>query len=294
MGLAGTPTADLSIVRSRGSLRSILAPLRECGQPVVLVPTMGALHQGHLSLVDLARSEGGQVVVSIFVNPKQFAPTEDFGSYPRTEEADLDALRAVGAHVAYLPQMEDLYPEGFDTVVSVPGLSAPLDGASRGPGYFAGIATVVTKLLMQVRPDAAIFGEKDYQQLLVIRRVVTDLEIGTKIIGAPIVREPDGLAMSSRNRYLTADERQVAGCLNAIMAETIGHLRDGVVVAEALTSGRAALEREGLAPIHYYEVRLDPALTEPDQDAPLPAGAPARLFSAVMLGRTRLIDNMPV
>lgn len=286
--------AHLPIARHAKSLAAILQEFRNKNERIAFVPTMGALHDGHLSLIEIAKRHAERVVVSIFVNPKQFGPNEDFSTYPRTELRDLTAVAETAADVVYIPVADDMYPEGYQTTISVPDVAAPLDGASRGEGYFAGIATVVCKLFNQVRPDAAVFGEKDYQQLLVIRRMVRDLDMGIDVIGAPIIREKDGLAMSSRNQYLTEEERNIAGWLSATMRDTNQRLRSGEAPADALAKGVKSLEMAGLAPIHYFELRRDPTLEEVTGPIAPEDFGNVRLFAAVMLGRTRLIDNMAV
>jgi pantoate--beta-alanine ligase len=249
---------------------------------------MGALHEGHLALVATARRECGRVIASIFVNPKQFGPSEDFAAYPRDEAADLGLLRAAGVDLAFLPAVAEMYPPGFATSVAVGGLGEGLCGRRR-PGHFAGVATVVTKLLLQSLPDAAYFGEKDYQQLLIIRRLARDLDIPVRIAAVPTVRAADGLALSSRNAYLTTEERRSAPLLARVLREIAGVLAgEPDAVERELARGRAALERAGLA-VEYLELRDAESL------APLAAAtAPARIFAAVRLGRTRLIDNMPL
>ena len=196
-------------------MRARVKAWRDAGEKVALIPTMGALHDGHLSLIQVGRDFARRTVASIFVNPRQFAPHEDFDAYPRTEQDDLDRLSAAGCDLAFLPTPEEMYPAGFQTSVSVSEVTQGLCGASR-PVFFGGITTVVTKLLNQCQPDVAVFGEKDYQQLVVIRRLVKDLDLPVEIIGAPIRREADGLAMSSRNRYLSEEERAIAGQLNKV------------------------------------------------------------------------------
>lgn len=289
-------TSTSPIARNREMLAAILRPCRARNERIGFVPTMGALHEGHLSLIDVARRHADRVVVSLFVNPRQFAPHEDFDAYPRTEESDVAALNAKGVEAIYIPDRSGMYPEGYQTTVMVPELAAPLDGASRGTGYFAGIATVVAKLLNQVRPDVAVFGEKDYQQLLVIRQMVRDLDMDIDVVGAPILRETDGLAMSSRNQYLTGDEREIAGWLSNIMRETTARLRQGLSPDDALQRGVEGLAAGGLYPIDYFELRRDPDLELITGKSPIPAEewTRIRLFAAVMLGRTRLIDNMAV
>ncbi len=250
---------------------------------------MGALHDGHLSLVDVAKTHAQRTVVSIFVNPKQFAPSEDFSTYPRDETKDLDKLAARGADLAFVPGPEEMYPPNFSTSVAVSDLTEMLDGASR-PHFFGGVATVVAKLLIQAQCDCAVFGEKDYQQLLVVRRMARDLDIPTEIIGAPIVREPDGLAMSSRNAYLDENERQIAGQLNVVLRSTAAAIKEGAEIEAAQEAGRRHLQNAGLNNIDYFELRDARTLEELNGTL----DRPARLFVAVMLGKTRLIDNVAV
>ena len=287
---AAAVDSQIGVVRSVKALRARVDSWRSAGESVGLVPTMGALHDGHLSLIRRSNSLVGKTVASIFVNPAQFAPHEDFSSYPRREALDLDLLQKAGCHLAYIPTPEEMYPEGFQTSIAVTSLTQGLCGASR-PHFFGGVATVVAKLLNQARPDIAVFGEKDYQQLLVIRRMVKDLNLQVDIIGAPILREADGLAMSSRNAYLGADERAVAGKLNKILKDLAATLEAGGDIDAALRAGRERLAGAGFSTIDYLEVRSADAL------APMATGAvdrPARIFAAVILGKTRLIDNWPV
>jgi pantoate--beta-alanine ligase len=278
------------VARTVEALRDQVAGWRAAGERVAMVPTMGSLHDGHLSLIRLARTRARRVVASVFVNPTQFAPGEDFEAYPRDEARDAALLAGEGCDLLYAPGVAEMYPRGFSTTVSVAGVSAPLDGRAR-PHHFAGVATVVAKLLSQCGPDVAVFGEKDYQQLTVIRRMAADLDLPVEILGAPTARHADGLAMSSRNAYLTADERPVAGRLNGVLAQAAAALREGQPVAAVEAAGRAALEGLGFAAIDYFEVRLADDLAQP---GPGPLGAPARVFVAARLGRTRLIDNMAV
>lgn len=254
-----------------------------------LAPTMGALHQGHMALVRAARSECRRVVASIFVNPKQFAPSEDLDSYPRREAADLEMLSAAGVDLVFIPAVDEIYPAQFATVVRVSGLTDALCGAHR-PGHFDGVATVVTKLLIQSLPDAAYFGEKDYQQLIVVRRLASDLDIPARIVGVPTVREPDGLALSSRNAYLSPEERRIAPNIARVLRSIAGALvQQPAAVAFELARGHDELQNAGLA-IEYLEIC--------DAETLLPATdevtAPSRVFVAARLGRTRLIDNMPI
>jgi pantoate--beta-alanine ligase len=250
----------------------------------VMVPTMGALHDGHLSLVRRARELGSRVVVSIFVNPTQFAPHEDFAAYPRDLNADLAKLEGL-ADIVFAPSAGEMYPDGFATTITVGGPSAGLESDVR-PHFFAGVATVVAKLLLAVRPDAAVFGEKDYQQLLVVKRLAKDLGLVTEIVGAPTLREADGLAMSSRNAYLAPAERAVAGRLNAILKEVT--LRAGEPRA-AEAWGVAALKQAGFDSVDYVAVRDAESLAVAET-----LERPARVLAAARIGRTRLIDNMPV
>jgi pantoate--beta-alanine ligase len=282
-----TPPA---IVRTVCDLRAAVSAWREANQRVALVPTMGALHEGHLSLVRLARQRAEKVVVSLFVNPTQFAPNEDFDAYPRDEARDAALLAAEGCDLLYAPTVEVMYAPGHSTTVTVAGVSAPMDGAAR-PHHFAGVATVVTKLLVQCGPDVAIFGEKDFQQLQVIRRLAIDLDLPVEIVGAPILRDADGLALSSRNAYLTAEQRPVAGRLNVILAEACAALRAGEPVQSVEARGLAELVALGFDPVDYLEAREPQTL---DRLGPGPVDGPARMFVAARLGKTRLIDNMAV
>ena len=279
----------MQVDRTIADLRGHVASWRQSGERIGLVPTMGALHDGHLALVRAARAGCDRVVVSIFVNPRQFAPSEDLGSYPRREAADLDMLRAARVDLAFVPGAQDIYPPDFSTTIQVGGLTEGLCGAHRA-GHFDGVATVVAKLLIQSLPDAAYFGEKDYQQLMVVRRLARDLDIPARIEGVPTFRESDGLAMSSRNAYLTPEERRTAPTL----ARTLGSVaaavaRDPSAVAHALARGRRELESVGFT-VEYLEIR------EAESLAPVTAKvtAPSRVFAAALLGRTRLIDNMPI
>lgn len=249
---------------------------------------MGALHEGHISLVRLARAQADAVVVSIFVNPAQFGPNEDFSRYPRSEEADIALLREAGADAVYLPDAAEMYPPGAITRVTVPGISAELCGAVR-PGHFDGVATIVTKLFMQCAPDVAVFGEKDYQQLHVIRRFTADLDIPVRIVGAPIIREADGLALSSRNRYLAGSARAMAPALYTILTVAADKIRRGQEVEAILAEAGRAILAAGFAKVDYVELR------DTEHLRPLATlSAPARLLAAAHLGTTRLIDNLEV
>lgn len=284
----------MHIARNGTELSKILNSKIFRDQRKALVPTMGALHDGHLSLVRIARTHAERVLASLFVNPKQFGPNEDLARYPRTEDEDLAKFEAAGVDLVYMPTPEDMYPEGYATSIDVGPIAKPLDGSSR-PVFFSGIATVVAKLLIRTKPDVAVFGEKDYQQLLVIRRLVADLDLGVEIIGAPIIREDDGLAMSSRNRYLSPPERRIAGELNHIMRKVCERIEGDVPVAAALIQGMQELDQAGLRPVDYFELRSSRDLAVmPERVLRRGEMEEARLFAAVMLGGTRLIDNMPV
>jgi pantoate--beta-alanine ligase len=273
------------VASTRDELADVLGP--RSGAPIVLVPTMGALHDGHLSLVRLARRRADRVVVSIFVNPTQFAPNEDFRSYPRTFAADLKALAAQGVDLVWAPSAEAMYPEGFTTRIVPAGPAvAGLEDAFR-PHFFAGVATVVAKLLIQCAPDIAIFGEKDFQQLKVITQLARDLNLDSRIVGAPIVREPDGLARSSRNVYLTPEERNIAPTLYRVLNACAAQIATGRRLGAVLDQGRAAIASAGFA-LDYLEARHAETL------APIssPKDGPIRLLVAARIGRTRLIDNV--
>ncbi|HEX7822966.1 MAG TPA: pantoate--beta-alanine ligase [Sphingobium sp.] len=285
----------MQIIRDLSTLYDALDAIRAAGERVALVATMGALHDGHMSLVRAGRARADRVVVSIFVNPTQFGPHEDFDAYPRTEEADVALLKAGGVDILWAPGVGEMYPAGFATGVSVSGIGEVLDGAAR-PGHFDGVATVVSKLLGQVRPDVALFGEKDYQQLTVIRRLVTDLDLRAEIVGVPIARAEDGLALSSRNAYLTAQERTAALALPRALDEAARAIRAAVPVATALATAKAAIAAAGCGQIDYVilcdATTLQP-LTSLDR-----AG---RLLAAARIGlnrgndfTTRLIDNIAV
>lgn len=276
-----------AVVRTVADLRALVAGWRAAGERVGLVPTMGALHAGHLSLVEIAQRHAGRVVVSIFVNPTQFAPTEDFSKYPRTFEADLENLSKVRADAVYAPDVQVMYPPGAATTVTVQGpAAAGLEDVAR-PTHFAGVATIVAKLFTQAGPDVAVFGEKDFQQLAVIRRMATDLDLPVEVIGGPTIREADGLAMSSRNVYLSAEERAKAPALHRIMQEAATAFRGGGGVGEALDTARAAIAAEGFV-LDYLELRAA------DDLGPPRPGVPWRLLAAARLGATRLIDNIAV
>jgi pantoate--beta-alanine ligase len=284
------PGEELPIVRTVAALRAQIAAWRADGARIGLVPTMGALHEGHLSLIRAARGEADRVVASLFVNPTQFAPGEDLAAYPRDESGDAAALAGAGCDLLYAPSADEIYPPGFSTRISVAGVSEPLEGASR-PQHFGGVATVVAKLLIQCAPDVAVFGEKDYQQLLVIRRLVRDLDLPVRIVGAPTVRAPDGLALSSRNAYLSAAERHIAGQLNGVLRAAAEAAARGERVDAIEATARAALADAGFNAVDYVEVRDADDLS---LQGPGPIDRPARVLAAVRLGKTRLIDNWPV
>jgi pantoate--beta-alanine ligase len=278
----------LQIVRTVADLRAAVSQYRRAGASIGLVPTMGALHDGHLTLVRSAKLDNARVIATIFVNPKQFGPTEDLSRYPRDEAADVAMLREVGADLLFAPDLGEMYPEGFSTSVSVGGISQHLEGVSR-PQFFNGVATVVSKLLLQAVPDRAYFGEKDFQQLQVVRRMVRDLNIPVAIVAVPTIREADGLAMSSRNRYLSPAQRKMAGALPQIMHDTVTELRSGQVAAPIIANAKGRLHKAGFDRVDYLEL-CDEATLQP---IPI-ARAPSRLFVAAYMGATRLIDNWPV
>lgn len=277
------------IVTSIAELRAALAGWRKAGARIGLVPTMGALHDGHLSLVRGIQSHCDRTVASIFVNPAQFAPHEDFDRYPRDLSGDAAKLATVGLDLIFAPERDEMYPDGFATALTVGGPAlAGLEDAFR-PHFFGGVATVVAKLLIAALPDAAVFGEKDYQQLAVIRRMTLDLGLPIEILGAPIVREADGLAMSSRNAYLKPEERVVAGRLNLVLKDAIARLKHGDPVGEVEAFTATDLREAGFDAVDYVAVR-DAATLE---RIAAPA-RPARILAAAKIGATRLIDNMAV
>ena len=280
----------MQIVRESIALRNLVGEWRGAGQRVAVVPTMGALHAGHMALVDAARAEADRVIATIFVNPLQFGPGEDLDRYPRQEEADLVLLEQHGCHAVWLPSASDIYPDGFATTVTVSGVSERWDGEAR-PGHFAGVATVVAKLLIAVRPDLALFGEKDFQQLAVIRRMVIDLGLPVDIAGVPTVRDADGLALSSRNAYLTADERQAALALPEALNEARAAIESGehILVSTLLAVARAKLAKAGFATVDYLAL-VDAATLEPLDHA----HGEMRLIAAATIGKTRLIDYIRV
>ena len=281
--------AKTPVIRTVSSLRRAIGRFSKAGDSIALVPTMGALHAGHLALVRQARRRARRVVVSIFVNPAQFAPSEDFGSYPRTFATDLAALKALKVDLVWAPTMRQMYPEGFATRIEPEGpAKAGLEDAFR-PHFFGGVATVVAKLLLQVAPDFAMFGEKDFQQLKVVTMMAGNLDIPVKIVGVPTVREKDGLALSSRNAYLSTSERAAAPSLHRMLKDCASRIKAGQPVGAAIADGRAQIERAGFV-VDYLEAcdarTLAPILTLKD--------GPVRLLAAAKLGRTRLIDNIKV
>lgn len=275
------------IARTIADLRQTVATWRRAGERVALVPTMGALHAGHMSLVDLGRASAGRVVTSIFVNPTQFAPNEDFSKYPRTFDADVERLGKAGCDLVFAPSPDVMYGHGFATTISLEGPArAGLEDAFR-PTHFAGVATVVAKLLIQCGPDIAIFGEKDFQQLAVIARMARDLDMPVEILGAPTLREADGLAMSSRNVYLSAAERAAAPALHRVLQDCAARIARGETFESVLAQGRAEIEKAGFK-LDYLELRDAASLAAPGSDPK----AALRLLAAARMGATRLIDNV--
>jgi pantoate--beta-alanine ligase len=275
-------------IRQLKPLRKAIAALRGGGGKVAFVPTMGALHAGHMALVAEARKRAEHVVASIFVNPKQFGPSEDLSAYPRRAAKDSSMLSEAGVSVLWMPDVEVMYPTGHATNVSVAGVSDGLDGAAR-PGHFDGVATVVAKLFNQIRPDIALFGEKDFQQLAVIRRMVADLDFPIEIVGVPTERDEDGLALSSRNVYLTEEERTQARALPRALGAAAAAIESGGDVAEALAKAEAALIEGGFQSVDYVAL-CDAATLQPVTEL----ARPARLLAAARIGAARLIDNVPV
>ncbi|PJE38374.1 pantoate--beta-alanine ligase [Pseudooceanicola lipolyticus] len=278
----------MKIIRTKAELRALTQSWRRAGDSIGVVPTMGALHAGHLSLVDRACDENDRVIVTLFVNPRQFNSPEDLAKYPRTEDSDAEKLTPYGADVLYVPDGPQMYPDGFATTISVTGVSAGLCGGAR-PGHFDGVATVVTKLFLQCDADRAYFGEKDYQQLQVVIRLAEDLDLKTKIVGCPTVREDDGLAMSSRNLRLGPGPREIAPVIAQVLDDAARVISRGGQVAQALDNARAALLTAGFDTIDYLELRSDPDLKLMNR-----ADRPGRLFLAAWLDGVRLIDNVPV
>jgi len=277
------------IARTVPALRRVVDSFRARKAIVALVPTMGALHDGHVSLVRLAKRRANKVIVSIFVNPTQFAPTEDFGAYPRTWKDDLEKLTSEAVDAIWHPDVKTMYPDGFATRIVPEGpATAGLEDRFR-PHFFGGVATVVGKLFTQCRPDIAIFGEKDFQQLRVVTRMAADLDLGVKVIGSKTVRERDGLAMSSRNVYLSAEQRQVAPALYRAMKESAARLKAGEDIAAAMAAGTGIIEAAGFA-LDYFELR-DAQTLRPVAST---HNGPLRILVAAKLGTVRLIDNLAV
>ena len=275
-------------IREVPQLTAALIALRAGGKSLALVPTMGALHAGHMSLIEEARRKADRVVASIFVNPLQFGENEDLDRYPRQEAKDGVMLEEAGCDLLWLPAAADIYPPGFATTISVKGLGDRWEGEAR-PGHFDGVATVVAKLLCAIRPDIALFGEKDFQQLAVIRRMAQDLQLGVEVLGVETVRDEDGLALSSRNAYLSADERTQAVELPGALNEAAERILAGTPVAEALREAKNRLSAAGFSRIDY--VALVNAMTLEPLDRPV---GPMRLIAAAVIGTTRLIDNIAV
>ncbi|MCK8483149.1 pantoate--beta-alanine ligase [Aliiroseovarius sp. S2029] len=278
----------MKIIRSKGDLRTLRRSWIFKGERVAVVPTMGALHAGHLSLVEVARQHADRVIVTIFVNPKQFNNPDDLDRYPRTEEQDAEKLAPYAVDALYVPTPDQIYPDGFATNVHVAGLTEDLEGAHR-PGHFDGVATVVAKLFLQTRADVACFGEKDYQQMLLVRRLSEDLDIETEVLGCPTIREKDGLAMSSRNVRLSAQDRAIAPALKTELDRAATAIRRGADKRVVLNSAKAQIERAGFDTVEYLELR-DAA----DLSPVMALDRPARLLVAATLGGVRLIDNIPV
>ena len=283
-----TAQTAVPTVRGIAELRAVVADWRRGGHSVGLVPTMGALHDGHLALIRQSRADCGRTVASLFVNPTQFNDPKDLRAYPRDEASDAAMFAAAGTDLLFAPAAEEVYPEGFATQVRVAGLGDCLCGATR-PGHMEGVATVVAKLLNQVRPDIAYFGEKDFQQLQIIRRMAADLDLEVTIAGVATVREPDGLALSSRNLLLTPDQRRAAPALHRAL-EAAAELAGGAAtVGPAIEAARAAILAAGFSGIDYLELRAEADLAALER-----ADRPARLFVAAWLGQVRLIDNVAV
>jgi pantoate--beta-alanine ligase len=274
-------------IRDVSALRARIRAWRGQGELIAMVPTMGALHAGHLSLVGIGRRKAHRVITSIFVNPLQFGAGEDLARYPRQEAVDAAMLRGAGCDLLFAPPPELVYPPGFATTVRVNGLDTPMEGAAR-PGHFDGVATVVSKLLLMAFPDVAIFGEKDWQQLAIIQRLVADLDIPVEVVGAPTVRDADGLAMSSRNAYLSHGERAVAAALPRTLRAAAQAIANGAGVAESLATARASLRSAGFK-VEYLTLADETSLDQLNAYRP-----GARLFIAARLGTTRLIDNWPL
>lgn len=288
-----TKENSVEIIRTRSELQARVKAWKQAGETVGFVPTMGALHEGHLSLIEKAKEKATRTVASIFVNPAQFAPGEDFDTYPRRETEDIAKLASVNCTAVYLPSVAEMYPEGSVTNVRVESLSDLLDGIYR-PHFFYGVATVVARLFLHAQPDVAVFGEKDYQQLQVIRRMVRDLGFPIEIIGGETKRDADGLAQSSRNLYLSPEERCAAGAIFAAMHRASVRLSLGALPAQALKEAEGHILSAGFRKIDYVTL-VDPATLQAlPAEEPMKEGAVARLLAAAWLGKTRLIDNISV
>jgi pantoate--beta-alanine ligase len=283
--MASTP---IPVSATVADLRTRVGTWRREGHRIALIPTMGALHEGHISLVRLARETCDRVVVSIFVNPTQFAPTEDFSTYPRTFDDDLAQLARADCNLVWAPGVREMYPDGFATKIVPGGAAEGLETDFR-PHFFGGVATVCAKLFLQVAPDIAVFGEKDFQQLAVIRQMVRDLDLPLAIVGAPTAREADGLAMSSRNRYLSADERRIAPLIHQVIVEVAARVQAGDAADSVCTDAATKLAAGGFGTVDYVAVRDAATLMAYD-----PAKGPGRVLAAAWLGKTRLIDNVAV
>ena len=277
---------SLTVIRSAEGLRRALAPHRDARKLIGLVPTMGALHDGHLSLVHRASRDCGIVVASLFVNPTQFGENEDFDAYPRDESRDLSLFDEYGVDFVYAPSVDEMYPDGFKNTITVQGVTEGLCGAAR-PGHFDGVTTVVSKLFADCKPDAAYFGQKDYQQIKVIERMVADLDLNIRIVGLPVVRERDGLALSSRNAYLSAAHRRVAPSMFCTMRAVAERLHSGIDLDAQSEWGQLALLDAGFDRVDYFEVRDAATMEKPREFGP-----GMRIFAAAWLGQTRLIDNI--
>ncbi len=279
------------IVRTRAELQTKIRAWKTSGETVGFVPTMGALHGGHLSLIEKAKENATRTVASIFVNPTQFAPGEDFDTYPRDTDKDCAMLASAGCDLVYLPIADEMYPEGNTTDVRVEGMSDLLDGVYR-PHFFYGVATIVARLFLHVSPDVAVFGQKDYQQLQIIRRMVRDLGFPVTILGGETRRDADGLAQSSRNLYLSPEERRTAGAMQAALHRASMRLNAGAIPSDALEEARAFVMKAGFTSLDYVSLVDPDTLLNLPEDTPLKPGQVARLLGAAWMGKTRLIDNI--
>ncbi len=278
----------LEIVRTVISLRKRIALWRETGQRIGLVPTMGALHGGHFSLVKFSLEFADKTIVTLFVNPKQFGPNEDLNIYPKDETKDFEALEKLGADLVFVPEIEEMYPDGSITTISLPGIGDLLEGEFR-PGFFDGVATVVCKLLVQTFPDYAFFGEKDFQQLAIIKQMAKDLDLPVEIIGCPTIRESDGLALSSRNAYLSSDERKIAPAFYDVLNQMLEKILAGEPIKETIEGAKLRLFEEGFSKIDYIVVCESSSLEDINY-----LGNGGHILGAVWLGKTRLIDNIKI